>query len=188
MQQEQSPVCNKCGYQNPGNYCPNCGAQQHGQRNASNRFRLPWKLTSKIAAAAAGMVVVALAVTAVVNLASGEPGTSNARASNTGAGNPWPSNPRSGFGSPFAAPPTATPRPTATPIPPVHQLVTCREIADHWTLENESIRKITKLSVNFRGQDRFECEGYADVEWAEDQWITLGAKRDFQGTIYYFIE
>lgn len=94
MQQEQPPVCNKCGYQNPGNYCPNCGAQQNGQRNTSNSFPFPGKLTLKIAAAAAGIVVVALAVTAVVNLASGEPGTSNPRASNTGAGNPWPINPR----------------------------------------------------------------------------------------------
>ena len=83
--------------------------------------------------------------------------------------------------------PTATPRPTATPVPPVHRLVTCREMADHWTLDQERIRKITKLTVKFRGQDRLECRGRVDIEWGPNYWAVLSAERDYRGEIYYRI-
>ena len=72
--------------------------------------------------------------------------------------------------------------------PPIHTVVTCREIADRFTLKNDSIRKITRLSVSFRGQDRMECRAWVDVEWAEDEWVTLGARRDYGGTIHYFLD
>ena len=78
--------------------------------------------------------------------------------------------------------------PTATAPPPVHTLVTCRGIADRLTLANDSIRKITSLRVKFRAQDRMECLGWVDVEWAEDEWVTLSAERDYEGGIYYSLD
>ena len=61
-------------------------------------------------------------------------------------------------------------------------------MADHWTLKKYSIRQITRLSVRFRGQDRMECKGWVDVESAKDEWATLRAELDYEGTIYYFLE
>ena len=85
------------------------------------------------------------------------------------------------------ASPTPTSVPTSTPIPPVHQLVTCREIADEMTLDYESIRNITRLSTQFKGQDRLECRGWADLGWAADESVELTARRDYRGDIYYSI-
>ncbi len=81
--------------------------------------------------------------------------------------------------------PTPIPTPTPTPIPPVHTLVTCREVADRMTLANDSIRKITRLQPRFKGQDRFECLGWADVEWAADGWVVLTARRDYSGAVNF---
>lgn len=87
----------------------------------------------------------------------------------------------------IVAMPTATSPPTATPVPPVHRLVACREMADHWTLKEEDIRKITKLSTRFKGQDRLECRGRVDVIWGPNYWAVLSAERDYRGEIYYRI-
>ena len=170
MQQGWMPVCGKCGYENPSNYCPNCGARQPRRQSPSSSAPFPWKTVL-------GVLFIAIILVAAVGIGTAivirliEEHESN-------------------DSSPYAAPlsrPFFAP-PTATPIPPIHTRVTCRKIADHWILDNENIRKITRLSVRFRGQDRMECLAWVDVEWAEDEWVTLGARRDYGGTIYYFLE
>ena len=169
MQQGRMPVCGKCGYENPSNYCPNCGARQPRRQSPSSSAPFPWK------------TVLGVLFTAIILVAAVGIGTAIV----IGLIEEHESSGSSPYAAPlnrFFAPPTAT------PIPPIHQLVTCREIADDWTLDKEQIRKITRLSVRFRGQDRMECDGWVDVEWAEDEWVTLGAERDYEGGIYIFIE
>ena len=163
MQQERPPifVCIECGYQNPGNYCPNCGAEQFKGRRRSS---FPWGLVLAIGVVAAGFVLT------LVIIGGTDSGYDN-------GGYPTGSFPR-----------ITWTEPTPTPIPPVHTLVTCREIADEATLKHDFIRKITHLRVNFRGQDRMECSGWVDVEWAEDEWVTLGAARDYEGKIRIFLD
>ena len=40
MQQEQPTVC-RCGYENPGNFCPDCGARQPGRGEIPGLHRVP---------------------------------------------------------------------------------------------------------------------------------------------------
>ena len=152
MQEEQPPIC-KCGYENPGNFCPDCGVRQPKQRTLPGPQSIadsPWKI---------GIILTIVSIVLVgayfIFIYDG-----------SGGGN-------DGI---FSSP------------PPIHQLVTCQDIADEMTLEDERVRKITRLSTHFQGQDRLECRGYADIERSADQWVTLSAERDYEGTIYYFVE
>lgn len=43
MQQEQPTFC-RCGHENPGNFCPDCGARQPGRGRSWDSTRFPWKL------------------------------------------------------------------------------------------------------------------------------------------------
>ena len=152
MQQEQPPVC-RCGYENPGNFCPSCGVRQPGQRTLPRPQSIadsPWKIG--IILTIVGAVLVGAYFIFIDD--------------GSGGGN-------DGI---FSSP------------PPIHEVVTCREIADRLTLENDIIRKITRLSTQFEGQDRLECRGYADVERGPDEWVTLSAERDYEDSIHYFIE
>ena len=77
MQEKQPPVCSKCGYGNPGNFCPKCGAQQTGLQNASG----PGKLTRKpvfVAAAVASVIALTLIALSLLIGNSGA-GTDNPR-------------------------------------------------------------------------------------------------------------
>ena len=151
MQQEQPPVC-KCGYENPGNYCPNCGTKQPGQRTLPGRQSIadsPWKI---------GIILTIVSTVLVgayfIFIHDG-----------SGGGN-------DGI---FSSP------------PPIHEVVTCQEIADYWTLDEERIRKITQISAQFRGQDRMQCRGRVDIEWGPNYWAEITAERDYEGNIRYRI-
>lgn len=138
MQEERPHVCIKCGHENPGNYCPNCGARQH--RDQRTNGSVSWK-TVFVAAAIA--IPAAIAILVIID---------------------------------------------ATGPPPIHEKVTCREIADHWTAQEDNILRITRIGTGFRGQDRMECRGQADIEQGRDKWAELGARRDHEGNIHYFLE
>ena len=148
MQQEPTPVC-RCGYENPGKYCPDCGARQPkpGNRPSTSIADSPSRVIAVLA-----VVVIILAGAYFIFIHE---------------------RPEGGPDGIFSSP------------PPIHEIVTCREMADRWTLDNEDIRKITRVSSSFRGHDLLRCRGYADIEWGADQWVTLTAERDYEGNIQY---
>ena len=160
MQEEQPPVCSRCGHKDPGSYCPDFGLQQDRRRSSSGSVPFHWKPAHAVVAAVFVLILTALAIGTLLY-----------------------ANAVFVTGSPLGIP-----RPTATPVQPVHALVTCQEIANHWILETDGIRQITQLSTTFKGQDRMECSGWVDVEWTENEWITLGAERGYRDDIIPFLD
>ena len=69
MQEEQPPVCGRCGQENPGNYCSGCGARQRGPQSPSGSTQFPWKPVLAVLAAALVLTAVALILRQLV----GEP-------------------------------------------------------------------------------------------------------------------
>ena len=66
MQPGQTPTCS-CGYENPGNYCPNCGARQPGPKTTAERSRsaASWKIFL-----VSGLIGIPLSILAVIMAAS----------------------------------------------------------------------------------------------------------------------
>ena len=59
MQQEQPPVCRRCGYENPGNYCSRCGVRQPRQpRRRSSPGSVPFQSKPKTAVVTAVFVLI----------------------------------------------------------------------------------------------------------------------------------
>ncbi len=81
------------------------------------------------------------------------------------------------------APPMATP----TPVP-VYQLMSCRKIADEFTLKDYDIRRITNIQIITEERDELRCRGRADIELAPDQDVVIYARRLGSGRITYGIE
>ena len=72
MQEKQPPVCSKCGYGNPGNFCPKCGAQQPSSKPHSEKpHRSP---TAKRALVVAGVLLVIAIAGAGILISLGEKG------------------------------------------------------------------------------------------------------------------
>ena len=197
MQEEQPPVCGRCGQENPGNYCSGCGERQRGRQGTSVGSRLAWALALAVAVAAVGVLTLFL----IPTLANAPPQTPTPPATptiqeimerSTTIRQARDQCRRSGGEFEIS-----NIRRNAEEnswewqhqcILPIHEVVTCQEMADYWILNNYRIREITQLSVRFRGQDRMECRGWVDMESAEDEWATLSAEQDYEGNIYYFLD
>ena len=116
MQPGQTPTC-RCGYENPGNYCPNCGARQPGTKTTAERSRRPksWKILL-----VSGLIGIPLSILAVITAAS-----CMAESEEQYYYQPAEQQNQQSYYQPagqqnqHAAParPTSTPRPTPTPRP-----------------------------------------------------------------------
>lgn len=74
--------------------------------------------------------------------------------------------------------------PMATPTPvPVHQLMSCREIADEFTLKDYEILRIAVIQIITESRDELLCRGRADIELAPDQ--KLSSMRDAWQRTYH---
>ena len=62
MQDDQPPVCNKCGYENPSNYCSRCGVRQPGRRSSPGSVPFQWKPAHAVVAAVSVIVLTLLAL------------------------------------------------------------------------------------------------------------------------------
>ena len=86
-------------------------------------------------------------------------------------------------------PPARAPAPVHTPTPvPVYQLMSCREIADEFTLKDYDIRRITNIQIITENRDELLCRGKVDIELAPDQNVVIYARRLGSGRITYGIE
>ena len=67
MQEEQPPVYNRCGYQNPGNYCPNCGTRQPEPWSPWGSAPLPWKPAVAVLTLVRVLILVILIILTLAN-------------------------------------------------------------------------------------------------------------------------
>ena len=115
MQPGQTPTC-RCGYENSGNYCPNCGARQTGTKTTAERSRRPksWKILL-----VSGLVGIPLSILAVTTAASCMAESEEHYYQPAEQQNQQSYYQPAGQQNQHAAParPTSTPRPTPTPRP-----------------------------------------------------------------------
>ena len=67
MQQEQPPVYNRCGYQNPGNYCPSCGTRQPEPWSLWGSAASPWKPADAVLTLVRVLILVILIILTLAN-------------------------------------------------------------------------------------------------------------------------